>query len=98
MFAFSSLGAGSCIARFFGQTNAQTHTKGNSKDDEDDDQRTPPLELATSAGMVVGDLYLLVALFDVVYRVDGIGFGSLDDGFLLLDKRGELLVKNTQFP
>lgn len=76
------------------QSHSETNAKGDGKDDKEDDKGAPPLELATTAGVLVGDLDLFITLLNVLDRVDGIVFGNLNDGFLLLNNCCKFLVEN----
>lgn len=73
------------------ETNPETDAKRDNDNDEHNDEEAPPLELATVAGVLVGDLDLLVALLNVLDRVDSVLLGGVDDGFLLLDEDSHLL-------
>jgi hypothetical protein len=75
------------------RSHRDTDTESDGEDDDDDDEEAPPLQLAAVAGVLVGDLDLLITLLNVLNSVDGVRLGSLDDWFLLLDNSCKLLVK-----
>lgn len=76
--------------------DAQANTKTDGHKNEDDNEGTPPLELAAVAGVLVGLLDLLVALLNVVDSILGIGLCGADDGVLLLDDSGEVVVEGSK--
>jgi hypothetical protein len=80
--------------RVLRKTNTQADAERNGQDDEHDDEEAPPLELSAVGGVLLCLLDLLVALLDVLNGVDGVVLRGLDDGVLLLDQRGELLVQD----
>lgn len=77
-----------------GQTDTKTNTKGNGNDDEKNNEGAPPLELAATASVFIGNFDLLVALFNVLDCVLRVRLSSLNDRLLLLDQGSELLVEN----
>lgn len=79
-----------------GQADTQANTKSHGENDEDDNQSAPPLELAAAAGVVSGRLDLLITLVEMLNGLLGVTFSRLDDGVLLLDNGGELLVENCE--
>lgn len=74
-----------------GESNAQTDTERDGKDDEYNNKEAPPLELLASARVVCRNFDFFIALLDVFDSLFGVLLGGLDDRFLLLDNSGQFL-------
>lgn len=79
------------------ETDTKADTEGNDNNDDDTNQEAPPLELTGAAGMVCGDLDLLVALLHIVDGVFGIVLGARENRILLFDHDSQLLVQRGKF-